>query len=133
MSKMTIIDNDFLSLWVYPDKKIVHHQFHKFIYGQPFRDGLMRGAAEMKKYSIHKWLSDDRKNSAVPEEDTEWSQQVWVPEVMRAGWKYWAIVQPEKMVGKMNMKRHAKTFAEMGVTVEVFDDPDKAMRWLESQ
>lgn len=133
MSKMTIIDNDYLNLWVYPDKKIVHHQFHKFIYGQPFRDGLMAGAAAMQKHGIHKWLSDDRKNSAVPAEDLEWSQQVWVPQVMQAGWEYWAVVLPERAVGQMNMKRHIQTFKEMGVTVQVFDDPEAAMHWLESQ
>ena len=37
---------------------------------------------------------------------------------------------PDKVVGKMNMQRFIKTYAELGLTIEIFDDPDEAMTWL---
>ena len=31
MSKITILDNEYVTLWYHPDHGIVHHQFHKYI------------------------------------------------------------------------------------------------------
>jgi hypothetical protein len=80
-----------------------------------------------------KWLSDDRKNSVITEEDKKWTATEWRPKVIQAGWKYWAIVLPEKIVGQMSMKRIIEEYAKTGVTVSIFDDPEKALLWLESQ
>ncbi len=133
MSTIKILENEQATLWYHPDKKIVHHQFHQFIYGQAFRDVLTRGAEIFEQYGAQKWLSDDTGNSALTKEDSDWALNEWQPRIMAAGWKYWAIVMPEKIIGQMNMKRWAKTYGEKGITVEMFSDPDAAMRWLESQ
>jgi len=37
MPTQTIVQNSFFTLWYHPEKKIVHHQLHKFIAGVPFR------------------------------------------------------------------------------------------------
>ena len=132
MSPMTVLDNEFVTMWYYPEDKIVHHQFHQFMYGQLFRDALMTGADLFEKNSANKWLSDDRANNALPEEDAEWGRQNWVPRIMKAGWKYWALVMPDKVLGQMNMQRFVKEFSKHGVTVKVFADPDEALKWLKS-
>jgi hypothetical protein len=133
MSKMIIIDNEFVTLWYYPEKKIVHHQFHKFLYGQAFRDDLNAGTELLQKYGAQKWLSDDRKNSALPKEDVEWAETDWFPRTKKAGWKYWALVLPEQVIGQMNMKRFIRDYSAQGLTVQVFSDPEAAMSWLEKQ
>ncbi|MBN2316531.1 MAG: hypothetical protein JXM79_21565 [Sedimentisphaerales bacterium] len=133
MDKMTIIDNEFVAMWYYPDKKIIHHVFHQFLHGQAFRDALNTGVEIFKKYGAHKWLSDDRKNSALPKEDVDWAQTDWFPRVMKAGWKFWAVVMPEQAIGKMNMNRFIKTYSDQGLTAQVFSDPDDALAWLEKQ
>ena len=33
-SKITVMENEFVTVWYHADKKIVHHQFHKFIHGK---------------------------------------------------------------------------------------------------
>ena len=33
LKEKTLIENDAVSLWYYPDLKIIHHKFHKFIMG----------------------------------------------------------------------------------------------------
>ena len=133
MSEITIIDNEFVTLWYHPDTKIVHHQFHQFLHGDPFRETLNTGTELLKKYGAQKWLSDNRKNTALSKEDTDWGKTDWFPRTVKAGWKFWAIVQPEQVLGQMNMKRLAKTYSEQGVTTEFFSDPDEAMAWLEKQ
>jgi hypothetical protein len=46
------------------------------------------------------------------------------------GWKHWAVVLPELIIGKMNMQLFTTRYAKAGVTVRVFSDPDDALQWL---
>ena len=133
MQKVTIHENEYITLWYYPETKIIHHQFHKYIYGDEFRKGLNAGVEAMKNYGATKWLSDDRNNMALPVEDVEWAKTDWFPRTLKAGWKFWALVQPEKAIGQLNMKQFTETYSKLGVTVNVFSNPDEAMKWLESQ
>jgi hypothetical protein len=130
---ITILDNDYATLQYHPETKIVHHQFHKPISGDPFREVLTKGAEACEEYGAIKWISDDRANSAIPPEDGQWAENVWVPRVLAVGWKYWAIVMPAKIIGQMNMQYFKKQNEERGVTVQVFSDPTEAMTWLENQ
>ena len=133
MNKELILDNEYITLWYYPQKKIVHHEFHKFSYGKTLHDALSAGAALLEEKGAQKWLSDDRKNTSLSKDDLNWTATVWRPRVIKAGWKYWAIVLPEKILGQMVMKRIIEEYANTGVTVKLFSDTDEAMRWLESQ
>jgi hypothetical protein len=133
MAKVTVIDDELVTLWYHPDKKIVHHQIKQFISGQRFRDFLMAGSDLMRKHKAHKWLSDDRDCPVVRPEDIDWGDAVWFPETAKSGWKYWAIVQPAKTVGQVVIKDLAAKYAKAGVTSKWFTDPNDAMWWLESQ
>ena len=129
---VAVIDSDAASLWYHPEKQIVHHQFHKFTYGRDFQELLLAGLELLKKNKASKWLSDDRDVPAFRPEDMEWAQTKWFPQSVAAGWKYWAIVQPAKVIGQMNIERLVKEFLAAGITARYFSDPDEAMRWLES-
>ena len=131
MSQTTISKTDYATLWYYPEDKIVHHQFHKFIHGDEFRQVLEKGLEVFKENDAHKWLSDDQGNSTLTSADTEWAQQDWFPRVFAAGWKFWAIVMPDKVVGKMNMQHFIEAYSTQGLTIDIFDDPDLALKWLE--
>jgi hypothetical protein len=132
-SSILILDNESATLWIYPDKRMVHHQFHKFMYGKAFREVLDAGAEAMKKYGANKWLSDDRQNSALPTKDVDWANNDWLPRVRAAGWKHWAIVLPDNILGQLNMQKVAQAPAGRGVATKLFSDPNQAMAWLESQ
>jgi hypothetical protein len=132
--RMTLLDNEYATLWYYPDKKIVHHQFKKYAFDESFREILMTGAEAFEKHGGQKWLSDDRKYGAVHPDDKEWGDANWVPRVVKAGWKYWAMVLPETVVGQMNLKRVTKEYSDnLGVEVNIFTNPDDAMNWLDSK
>ncbi|MFL0198830.1 hypothetical protein ACJDU8_25250 [Clostridium sp. WILCCON 0269] len=133
MSKITIIDNEYASLWYYTETKIIHHEIKKYIYGKPLQDLLNQGTEVLKKNGAKKWLSDDRNNSALRPQDSEWTDNVWLPNTVKAGWKYWALVQPEKIIGQINMKKKTSFVTDGGVVVKVFNDPNEAMKWLENQ
>ena len=129
---MTIIDTEYATLWYYPDSKIVRHVYHKFIYGTEFCNILLSGLEMFQKYGAKKWLSDDRKNSALPTDDLMWGLNEWSPKLFDLGWKYWAIVMPDKAAGQLNMNRIMKQYIDRGLTIQVFSEPEEAMKWLES-
>ncbi len=132
MSAQTILDNDYATLWYHPEAKVVHHKFHKFIHGEPFREVLNKGVDVFKEYGANKWLSDDRHNSTLTKEDGEWALTDWNARVRDAGWKYWAVVLPDKKIGQTNLNMFMREYIALGLVVQVFEDADEALRWLES-
>ena len=129
---IVVIDSDAVQMQYHPDKGILEHRFLKNVWGATFRDALDKGVATLEPHGGHKWLSDDRANAAVPQDDTEWALNDWFPRAKKTGWKYWAIVLPEPIMGQMNMKRFISTYSAKGVTTRVFDDPALALAWLEN-
>ncbi|HEU4731438.1 MAG TPA: hypothetical protein VFT22_26270 [Kofleriaceae bacterium] len=129
--KISIVENELISVWLYPQRKMIHHRMKTFCHGDRFRDALTKGAEAMEHYKATKWLSDDRGNGAVLAEDGAWGETHWFPRVKAAGWKHWAVVQPAKIIGQMNMARFIKQYAELGINARMFSDPDQAFRWLD--
>jgi hypothetical protein len=130
---IVIIDTEAVSLRYHARYKIVHHEIRRFVHGQEFREILEKGLEVFVQHVANKWLSDDRGNGPLKPADADWALHEWAPRVMRAGWKFWAVVMPEKVLGQMNMKRWIETYAAQGVTVKAFSDPGEAMAWLVCQ
>jgi hypothetical protein len=128
----TIIDSDRATLWYHPESGIVHHHFKKAVHGKDFRDVLDAGLQIMKDRGATRWLSDDRNNSALNPEDSDWAENVWSEAAVKAGWQHWAIVLPEYVVGKMDMAQYIAGGRRKGVNVRVFSDADEGFEWLSS-
>lgn len=134
MGELVILKNEFVTLIYHEDTKIVHHEFHQYVPDEPFRECLMKGLKVMKAHSAIKWLSDDRKNLAIPKEAKEWMDTEWSDMAFEAGWKYWAIVLPSKAIGKMAMNRMLQIpKLTQQLTIESFDEVDAAYEWLACQ
>jgi hypothetical protein len=125
-----IIDNEFVTLWYHTDGRIVHHRLNKPVQGSPFREMLLRGTEFVENNGAVKWLSDDRNNEAFHPDDSQWAINEWTPRIVKAGWRYWAIVLPTKALGQITLKRFINMYADLGVQVRIFDDPEDALRWL---
>ena len=131
MPAITIMEDSDISMWYHPESKILHHQTHHFFCGKAFRDALTKGVEMFQKYGAQKWLSDDRESTALAKEDLEWGDREWFPRVANLGWRYWAIVVPEKMVDQLTLKRLAELYSARGVTTRIFSSPEDAKSWLE--
>src|SRR3984957_17690447 len=110
-----IIDSEAVSLRYYPASKIIHHEIRRFVHGQEFRGILEKGLKVFTERMARKRLSDDRGNGPLKPADADWAINDWAPRVMRAGWKFWAVVMPETVLGQMNMKRWIETYPAQGV------------------
>jgi hypothetical protein len=133
MDKKVILENENITIWYYNSEKIVHHQIHKFLHGKAFQNALTEVAAIFETKGVTKFLSDDRKNTVISQDDMKWLKTVWRPRAIKAGWKYWAIVLPDASVGKMVMEKIINEYFNLGVTLQLFINPDEALKWLESQ
>jgi hypothetical protein len=131
MPTILAMDNEYCTVRIETEKRMVSHVFKKYIYGDSFRQALSSGAELMEKHKAIKWLSDDRNNAALPKADMDWATGTWFPRVKKAGWKHWAVVLPKMVIGQMNMQAFIDMYAKQGVEVRVFDNPDDARAWIE--
>lgn len=132
MPNNLILDNEFASMWYNTETKIIHHKIKKWIKGDELKKLFNKGYDTVKLNKAQKWLSDDRLNSVLSPEDEKWAREDWFVRMIQAGWKYWAVVLPEKVVGQMNIKRFSDDYSKAGITANLFSDPDEALKWLES-
>jgi hypothetical protein len=130
---VSVLENEYISLWYHPQHAIVHHQLQKIPTSEAFREMLLKGAELVEKRGAKKWLSDDRQNTVVREPDAQWGETIWAPRVIKAGFSHWAIVLPTAAIGKLNMQRFAAEYRRRGVTVNVSDNPETAFAWLKAQ
>ena len=128
-----LIETEALRLLYRRDDKIVHHEIRQFVHGAQLRNMLERGLQVMEKHKADKWLSDDRGNGPLKPADEEWAKTQWFPRAVTAGWKHWAVVMPEAVLGQMNMRRWIELYAQRGMNAHPFDDPQLALKWLREQ
>jgi hypothetical protein len=133
MPKIVVHSGPCVTVWYHTDTNIVHSQVQKFVTGKEFQDFLMAGLDALVTNKSRKWLSDDRSNSVLRKEDVDWGNANWFPKCVAAGWKYWAIVQPEKVLAHVPMERLVEDFKKAGVTSQFFNNANAAMSWLEKQ
>ena len=133
MPPVTVFETPNVTLWYHPLTSIVHHEIRRFITGNEFRDLLTSGSDVLRKNSARKWLSDDRGQWVLRKDDLAWSESMWAPTAVKAGWKYWAIVRADKVLAQVAMDELAAKYAALGVQARFFTDPREAMAWLEKQ
>ncbi|MBM4780060.1 MAG: hypothetical protein GQE15_20340 [Archangiaceae bacterium] len=132
MAETIVFKNDSAVL-KYHSEGIIHHEFLTRMVGKDFHDLLECGLDHMKKTGAKKWLSDDRRNTVLDEADSKWASTEWFPRAHATGWLFWAIVNPERAVGQLQMKATAKQFEMMGgVEVRIFSNPADALAWLKT-
>lgn len=131
MPAITIVDNENISIWYYPESKILHHRVHRFFFGKEWRDAFNKGAEAFIQYHADKYLSDDREITTLTKEDQEWGEKDWSPRLVKAGWRYWAIVMPEKIIGQVTLRKAAANQSTSGVTTRIFSSLQEAKEWLE--
>jgi hypothetical protein len=130
VARQVVYESEHISVWCYREARIIHHQMHKYCLGQPFREGLSAGTRAMVQHGAIGWLSDDRLNGPIPEDDERWATTTWFPQTKAAGWQYWAMVWPERAVAKLNVKRFIELYRTRGIDAQLFVDPTTAQLWL---
>jgi hypothetical protein len=125
--KEIVIETPRMSLYYHPAEKIIHHEMHAYPGLELLERILCKGLELMTTHRVSKWLSDDRLGGALPPSHHEWGENVWAPKAISLGWKRWALVLPENTLHTSNMNRLSERYAALGVKVEHFSDPMRAL------
>ncbi len=128
----TILANEYFTLQYHTKRKIVHHIFHQPTHDEPLRTCFNKGIEVMREKGAQKWLSDDRKNTASSDEENQWIFDDWLPRAVEAGWKYWALVVPDDIYGKLEMFEVVEEFDQKGIRMLMFVDVEAAITWLDT-
>lgn len=132
MSRICIHQDDLITVWCDPERKLIHHEIHGYCHSEPFRAALGAGTDAMARHGCTAWLSDDRRNGPLTPEDAEWAINEWFPRTRAIGWTHWAVVKPERAVAQLNVQQFVDSYRERGLEVAVFDDPVVALQWLQT-
>jgi hypothetical protein len=127
-----LVDNEYITVKYDPEHKFIHHTVHKPVEGWDLRNALLAGSEALKKYGASKWLSDDRLNGPISDEDREWGVENWNIPTIEAGWKYWALVVPTEVVAAGSLVPVMSHWYELGLRMMVFSSMDKAVEWLDN-
>lgn len=131
MESNIIVDNEYITIIDLPDKKMLYHTVHKPLGGQPFRDALLTGYQALQDLGYSKWLSDDRLNGPMSDDDRAWGEENINRRSIEAGWKYWALVVPKELVAAGSMTPTIEAMHELGLRMMVFSEVDEAFAWLD--
>jgi len=110
-------------------EKIVVKTVHGYIHGEELRTVFNAGYEQMKKSRGKKWLTDNQGMRLYEPEDAEWINKDWLPRMLKAGWEYWALVEPDSNVGLLTMEKF-KFYARMGIDLHKFRNVEQALSWL---
>ena len=127
-----LYQDEFITVRYDPQHKFIYHTIHKPVEGWPLRNALLAGTEALKKYKVTKWLSDDRLNAGLSDEDRDWGMENWNVQTIEAGWKYWAMVVPTEVVAAGSMIPTMNAWYELGLRMMVFATLDEAIKWLDS-
>ena len=131
MSKTPIFDNNSMAIFYYTDKKILVQETLKFATSEERREALGEGLKIIERDRVTKWLTNNKSGSAIPQEDIDWGINEWFPRAIKAGLKYWAVILPEKAVGKLSGKKMVEALIARGITVKTFQTEEDAVNWLD--
>src|SRR5271166_4845497 len=118
MSAITVLSNDYFDLLYHEESKIIHHIFKPPMGSDQIQEVLSAGTDLLEKNRATKWLSDNRQLAvAFSDEAAQWVNEVWLPRTVRAGWKYWAMVVPEAIIGRADHVKYVESFYDTGIWV----------------
>jgi hypothetical protein len=131
--RVVALENEYVTVACNPETGIVEHVTHRFLVSEVFRQALLAGLELMRAHGATKWLSDERLNGAISNEDVEWGAAVWRPRAVALGLTCWALVLPRSTFGSARARRIVEEERSWGLPCEVFEEREAARRWLEQQ
>lgn len=113
-------------------ENVVAKTFFDFIYGDDMKGAFNAGLNALIQHQSCKWLSDNRSLQPYRKIDVTWINEDWFPRMLKAGWKYWALVEPENALGQLSMTRFVDFNRQKGITLQIVHSVDDGLTWLNS-
>ena len=108
----------------------VHTEWKAFANSAEFRAALMRALDVIGDHEAVGYVSDTRKIKVIVHKDQAWADEVWIPLLIAAGVKRFALVTAMSGLGKANVEDIIKLVDNRGLLMKGFDSLDEARNWL---
>jgi hypothetical protein len=95
-----------------------------------FKTLLDAGVRALVEHRGSRWLADCRRQRALSPADQEWGDQVWLPQAVASGLKWFAVVLPKSQLATINLQDREATLRQMGLEVGYFTTVEEARAWL---
>lgn len=110
--------------------KVLVKTIKSFIRDQELRDFFNAGYEQVKKQNGKKWLSNNANLIVYKADDIDWINEDWLPRMLKAGWKYWAVIEPTKATGNVSMMSFLEFYKKQGITLKIFHTMEDAVAWI---
>jgi hypothetical protein len=108
----------------------VHTEWKAFATSREFRAALVRALDPITEKRALGYLSDTRKVKVIVHTDQTWANEVWIPLLVPAGVKRFALVTAASGLGKMNVEDVIHLVDNRGVLMRGFGSLADARQWL---
>lgn len=129
------VDNEYGIVGWDANDRIVSIIWKGYVAGEPYRSIMNQITETLKKQKATKLLADLRKMKAVTQEDQDWVNAVWLPEIKAKGLLHTAMVLPESAIAMLSLNRmmdRSGVRADLEGDTGHFASMDEAVVWLKS-
>lgn len=127
----TILSNEYFDLLFHEEDKVVHHIYKPAMDSEHLYELLTAGTELLRDNGAKKWISDNRELvNTFNQKEADWVNEVWLPETIGVGWKYWAMIVPKDLIANADHIKYVESFYNSGVWVTVWPELDEAFKWI---
>lgn len=126
---MYAIETSFKTFTLDHERKMGHHEWKGYGKPEEIKQFYLDAIELLKSKGYKKWLCDNRNQPTLTQEIQDWARDVFFPTALGAGIKYFAFVEPGKLIPGNTLK---KVFNEAApFQSEYFKSIDEALEWLD--
>ena len=117
---------------IYFDEKKQHvvMEWNGYATSRQFREGTELMLNTLIQHKATKVLADIRSMKIIGMEDQQWLENDFLPRATRFGFKTLAIIQPKAYFNKVAVETVSYKVDKEKLTINFFDDIEKAVDWL---
>lgn len=106
--------------------------WHGFLTSKELRENAVRSLRMSTEKNLHYWLADQRKMSAIRQQDLHWIATEMVPLMLATPLRRMAIVVSGDIYNNLAMEQLFKRSSSLGdLVVKEFSDIEQATDWLQ--
>jgi hypothetical protein len=133
MSAATIEETDLYRLERDRDLDAVIYTWREFATGEDFRRGANAILEYVESNDVSKVIVDTSGIEAHDDEDHQWLEEVWTPNMIEAGMEYNAVVHPESVIAEMDVEELMQELESLPYEAIWTDDMAEAREWMRKQ
>ncbi|WP_136688440.1 hypothetical protein [Halorhabdus amylolytica] len=111
----------------------VVHTWNMFSSGEKFREGANELLNIFEERDVSKLIVDTREVKAHDDEDKQWLQAEWIPNMIEAGMEYSVNVHRSSVIAEMDIQETVDPIEDAPFENLITDDMAEAREWLASQ